>query len=106
MSYSVARIDSLVLGTVNASWKRSIDAEQLTATLKAGVEGDWLVHLATFFCEVRAGLIHDFAVAHGISTADLAASYALVRARTGERNLELEAVLGDIVSPYRAERGS
>ena len=95
-STPVTRIDNLVLGTVNASWRRSIDADTLAQAIASGGVDEWLVHLATFFSEVRAPLIRDFAAAHGISPAQLAASYTQVRERTGERNCSLEeALLGD-----------
>lgn len=105
-STPVTRIDNLVLGSVNASWKRSIDADTLAQAIASGDADEWLVHLATFFSEVRAALIVDFATSHGISSTELAASYVQIRDQTGERNTGLEEALSDIISPYRAERGS
>lgn len=86
-----ASIDNLVLGTVNASWKHAIDAETLAFAVGAGEVDGWMVHLATFFSEVRSGLILAFATAHGISLAALSATYAKVKVMTGEFNLPLEA---------------
>ena len=86
-------IDNLVLGTVNASWKREIDAATLAALMKAGKVDGWLVHLATFFGEVRSQLILLFADAHGVSKADLFLTYSKVKVMTGEANLSLESEL-------------
>jgi hypothetical protein len=88
-----AAIGRLVLGTVNAPWKRSIDAVTLAALLNSGQTQDWLPHLATFFTEVRAELVVAFALAHGVQAGALKGSYVGVRGATGERNSELEALL-------------
>lgn len=83
-------IDNLVLGTVNASWKRSIDADTLAQAVATVDVETWLIHLATFFTEVRSGLIVSFANVHGISLDDLFSAYTKVKALTGEANLHLE----------------
>lgn len=88
-----ASIDNLVLGTVNAPWKRSIDAEALACAVNTGQVDGWLVHLATFFSEVRTGLILAFATAHHISAPALLAAYTKVKALTGETNATLEVDL-------------
>lgn len=87
------RVDRLVLGTVNASWKRAIDATTLTTTISTGQLEGWLPHLATFFNEVRAELVLEFARAHGINNYLLLTCYQSVAVQTGERNLELERLL-------------
>ena len=83
--------DRLVLGTVNASWKWEIDAGTLAAIIQTGETDEWLCHLATFFSEVSASLILDFAEGHGIDMATLATSYAKVKSLTNEFNTDLEA---------------
>jgi hypothetical protein len=88
-----AAIDNLVLGTVNAPWKRSIDADTLARAVSTGEVGDWLVHLATFFSEVRSGLVLAFANAHHITMPDLSAAYTRVKGLTGEYNAALEVDL-------------
>lgn len=88
-----AQVDNLVLGTVNAPWKRSIDADTLATGISTGQIDDWLPHMATFFGEVRASLIVEFACAHGISRLSLATCYESVIVRTGERNFEFELVM-------------
>lgn len=91
-----AQIDNLVLGTVNAPWKRSIDANTLARLIASGQVDGWLVHLATFFAEVRSGLIMAFARGHGIAMSALMATYAEVKAQTGEANADLENALGRV----------
>ena len=94
-----AQIDNLVLGTVNASWKRSIDAETLAQLIGAGQVGDFLPHVATFFGEVRQELILAFADAHGVSAVALRQTYEAVRAATGETNAALEAAIIVCITP-------
>ncbi len=77
-------LDNLVLGTVNAPWKRSIDADALTRAIINNETDEWLCHLATFFSEVRHGLIWEFAEVHDISDAKLLACHEAVKAKTGE----------------------
>jgi hypothetical protein len=88
------RIDNLVLGTVNAPWKTAISAEDLAHLVDAGQVDEHLLHLASFFGEVRPELILAFAEAHGISRLALRRTYNLVRVRTGEENNALTALLG------------
>ena len=82
-----------MLGTVNASWKRSIDAATFTQLIGAGQVGDLLPHVATFFGEVRVELILAFADAHRISAAALRQTYEAMRGATGETSAALEAAL-------------
>jgi hypothetical protein len=42
-------LDNIVLGTVNASWKRCIGADALARAIIDNETGEWLCHLATFF---------------------------------------------------------
>ena len=88
-----ADVDKLVLATVNAPYKRDIVASTLAECLIEADPGDWLVHVATFFSDVSARLILAFAASHGISRIKLAQAYSAMKAKTGEFNLELEAVL-------------
>lgn len=88
-------VDGLVLGTVNASFKRSIDAQTLASGIAAVVTSDrsWVshvAHVATFFFEVKPHLIVAFADHHGIDGMTLRAAYATMRDFTGERNADLE----------------
>jgi hypothetical protein len=84
-------VNSLVLGTVNSSYRRSIDADLLASSVAGGAPGPWLSHLATFFTEVRPHLILAFARLHGIGMGDLERCYSAVKTLTGEFNRELEA---------------
>jgi len=84
------RIDSIVLGTVNAPFRRSIDAATLSECLRTRVPGEWIVQVAAFFTDVRPELVLEFAKRHGIETADLARTYRVVSDVSGERNPELE----------------
>ena len=84
------KLDELVLGTTNAPYRRSIDAAELAARLKSAEPGTWMVHLASFFTEVRPELVLSFAECHGISIQDLSSAYGAVKASTGETNPALE----------------
>lgn len=84
-------IDNLVLGTVNAPWKRAIDADLLAQKVATSDPTGWLPHVATFFGEVSPVLVVEFARIHGIAPAILARSYRQVKVLTGERNRSLEA---------------
>jgi hypothetical protein len=86
-------IDDLVLGTTNAPYRRSISAAQLVACLASGTSGDWMVHVASFFTEIRPELILQFADNHGVPAGSLAAAYHDIRTRTGEASPALEAAL-------------
>lgn len=85
-----SRTERLILGTVNAPWKRQIDGKTLAALIVSGNPGDWLPHLATFFSEVRAALIWDFAKDHGITDDVILSSYRVVRDLSGEVNPDFE----------------
>jgi hypothetical protein len=82
--------DQLVVGTVNAPYRREIDAETLAALLASGEPGGWLVHLATLFTDVRPELVIRFAAGRGIPASQVAAVYERIKDLTGERNLALE----------------
>lgn len=83
-------IDRLVLGTVNASYRTQLDADQLAKAILFAEVDTKLPHLATFFGEVREKLILAFAVSHGISKNKLGATYKAVKTITGEANKGLE----------------
>lgn len=91
--HSPPAIDALVLGTVNAPYKRAISAEELAQALVSGDLRNWLVHIATFFTDVRPALVIGFADAHGIQHVVLEDVYSTVKRATGERNADLEAAL-------------
>lgn len=85
--------DRSVLSTVNAPYKRSIDAETLAECVRSGDAGPWTVHVATFFVDVHPELVVRFAERHAIELETLARSYRSLRDRTGERSPSLEAEL-------------
>jgi excisionase family DNA binding protein len=89
-------VEELVLGTTNASYKRSITATELARALASGKSEPWTVHVATFFTDVKPELVLKFAEMHGISRRALASSYRAVRAATGEANPALENVLDQL----------
>jgi PHD/YefM family antitoxin component YafN of YafNO toxin-antitoxin module len=91
-------VDKLVLATVNAPYRRSIDAATLQACLAKLDLDRWLVHIATFFTDVAPELVFKFADQHGISRSKLAKAYLAVKKRTGERNPNLETDLGPMAT--------
>lgn len=93
---SKREVDDLVLGTVNAPYKRSITAAALAKSLVSGKSEPWTVHVATFFTDVKPQLIFEFAEMHGISRRVLASSYRALKTATGERNPALEAILDQL----------
>jgi hypothetical protein len=100
---SVLVVDKLVLATVNAPYKRSIDAATLRDCLTKLDFDRWLVHVATFFTDVAPKLVFEFANRHGISRSKLAEAYRAMTTKTGERNPELEA---DLVSMAPSSRSN
>lgn len=92
-----SQTDALVLSTVNAPYRRAIDAESLTSCLRTGGMSDWIVHLATFFVDVRPGLVLRFADQHGVDIERLSRTYHELKAATGERSPAFEAAL-DVAS--------
>lgn len=86
-------VDQLVLATINAPYKRDISASRLAECLLKADAGGWLVHVATFFTDVRPALVLAFAASHGISRSKLAEAYSAIKTGTGERNVDLETVL-------------
>ena len=97
-------VDKLVLATVNAPYKRSIDAAALRDGLAMRKLDPWLVHVATFFTDVTPGLVFEFADRHGISRSRLAEAYLAMKRKTGERNPELEADLVPMAPSSRSNR--
>jgi len=96
---SLARVDSLVLGTVNAPFKRAIDAETLEKCLKTGHVAPWIPHVSTFFSEVEPRLVLAFAKRHGISAPRLAGTYMSVKQETGIGSEVLETSLVPLANP-------
>jgi hypothetical protein len=91
-------VDKLVLATINAPYRRAIEAAVLhECIVRARFEG-WSAHVASFFTEVAPDLVFGFADKHGISRSALAEAYLAMRARTGERNPALEAELVPMAS--------
>ena len=92
-------MDKLVLATVNAPYRRRISGPALAGCLAKAEPDDWTVHIATFFTDVSPHLVLEFAKAHDLSRSDLAKAYFAMKRRTGERNPDLEALLGSLAIP-------
>ena len=86
-------VESLVLATVNAPFKRDISATILGQCIAEGRIEEWTVHVATFFTDVSPRLVFDFANHHGISRSKLLETYLAMKAKTGEQNPALEGEL-------------
>jgi hypothetical protein len=72
----MADVDALVLGSVNASWRRRIDAPTLAACLSGEDAGaDWEVHVRTFFEDVPREAVLRFLLAHDVTAAAALAVY-------------------------------
>lgn len=95
-------VDKLVLATVNAPYKRSIDAATLRDCLAKLDLDRWLVHVATFFTDVAPELMFKFVDQHGISRSTLAKAYLAMKRKTGERNPDLETDLVPMASSSRS----
>src|SRR4051794_24027743 len=95
---SVHEIDSLVLGTINAPYRRSIRTKELLDALTSGENGAWTVHVATFFTDVRPELVLRFAKLHGIPARKLTSAYGRIKEATGEANPALENLLEQLAS--------
>lgn len=93
MRRSPDQVDLLVLGTVNASLKRRISADDLSRCLRSADPEPWLVHVAAYFGEVSPDLVLEFAHKHGVDREHLARAYSSTKSRTGMVNAELEARL-------------
>jgi hypothetical protein len=94
-------VNKLVLATVNAPYKRSIDAATLQNCLAKRNLDQWPVHIATFFTDVAPELVFKFAAQHGISRSTLAKAYLAMTKKTGERNPDLETDLVPVAPPPR-----
>lgn len=89
----ISAVDKLVLATVNAPFKRDIGAATLQECIARARLDEWPAHLAAFFTDVSPRLVFEFASIHGISRLTLAQAYLVMKARTGEQNLDLEREL-------------
>jgi len=94
-------VDKLVLATVNAPFRRDISAAALQECIARAEIGEWAVHVATFFTDVSPHLVFGFAAAHGISKSKLAEAYVVMKAKTGERNPDLEIELAPLATSAR-----
>lgn len=74
-------IDELVLGTVNAPYKRSIDSAGLAAALRGA--DPQVPQLHSLFSDVSVRLAVRFALKHGISFDELRAAYNSFLAKGG-----------------------
>lgn len=87
------KVDGLVMGTVNAPWKRTLTADQLALAVTQSQTSQYLPHLATFFGEVSSELVLAFASGHDIAPEVLSTTYQRVKRLTGEANTSLEPLL-------------
>lgn len=94
-------IDRLVLASVNAPYRREIDAATLQQCLASGTLGEWPVHVATFFTDLSPNTILSFASSHGISRRQLAHIYCEMKTTTGESNPDLEVELAPLAGAAR-----
>ncbi len=104
LALDASAVDKLVLATVNAPYKRSIDAVTLRDCLAKLDLNPWLVHIATFFTDVAPELVLKFSDQHGIGRSKLAKAYLAMKQKTGERNPVLETDLVLMASSSRANR--
>lgn len=73
---SMANVDALVLGTVNASWRRAIDSETLAACLRGDPRAErWMSHVRTFFEDVSREAMLRFMLAHELTAFRTLATY-------------------------------
>jgi len=86
-------VDALVMGTVNAPWKRTLTAEQLAAAVRTGEIEPHICHLSSFYGEVAPDLVLDFAASHAITAETLSTRYREVRKLSGTLNRTLEPYL-------------
>src|SRR3979490_838445 len=66
---------------------------QRSSWTPSGASGQWTVHIATFFTDVRPELVPRFAKLHGIPARELAFAYDEVKRATGEANPAPENLL-------------
>jgi len=90
---STSAVDKLVLATVNAPFKRNISAATLQECIAQARIDEWPAHVAAFFTDVSSSLVLRFAALHDIPKSRLAEAYAVMKATTGEQNLDLEGKL-------------
>jgi hypothetical protein len=92
----VPDIDALVLTSVNASWRRTIDVTTLVACLGGTREpAEWAEHVRTFFEDVPREALYRFVLAHRLPPERLLATYrALITPE--ERHGDLDAWLADL----------
>lgn len=89
-------VDKLVLGTVNASWKKEVSGDALALKISQSDLSDFLPHIVTFFTEVAPYLVLSFCEKHGIEKSALLKTYDALKALTGEQNISLESALGGL----------
>lgn len=72
----MADVDLLVVNTVNAPWRRHIDAATLAACLTGAADASvWEEHVRTFFEDVPREAMYRFIHAHGLAPSRLRATY-------------------------------
>lgn len=84
-------IDAFVLGTINAPYKKLIDASALVSGLVSGNMGGYTPHFAAFFTEVSTGVAHQFAELHQVPEQCLVSTYLKLKEQTGEWSPAFEA---------------
>lgn len=81
-------IDRLVLNTVNAPWRRRIDAASLAGCLMggAGLQG-WSEHVRTFFEDVPREAMLRFMVAHQLDPRAVLETYRVLTTGAADAGL-------------------
>jgi len=94
---SVADVDALVLGTVNASWRRAIDASTLADCLMGRrAPGEWIEHVRTFFEDVPREAVFRFLLARALPPAAVLATYRAVTREEERRHGDLDTWLAEL----------
>jgi hypothetical protein len=93
----VRDVDLLVLNTVNASWRRRIDAATLAACLGGTrSQRNWSAHVRTFFEDVPREAMLRFMVAHRLEPRAVLETYRTLRGRVEAGNDALEGWLAEL----------
>lgn len=93
----MANVDLLVLGTVNASWRRAIDGPSLLACLRGEADAAvWQEHLRTFFEEVPREAMLRLMIAHRLPADRMLALYRTLFDRDERGHDGIEGWLTDL----------
>lgn len=96
---AVPNIDQLVLGSVNASLRRCIDAPTLLAALHdPAIAGRWAAHLAAFFEDVPREAMLRFLVLHQVDAGVAALAYHRLVPTEADRDEDLDRWLTELAN--------